>query len=108
MFYSICLENTVIGYIVLHKEKDGYDIGYCFHPDYHRKGYAKESISGLLNYLRSKGFCRITAVKALENILSVKLLLSLGFKQIGTEKVSFLKMSKEKILSLMEAFMNYY
>ena len=93
MFFSVCLENIVIGSVNINKdgETDEYEIGYCFHTDYHRKGYAKESISAILNYLKTKGIYHFKAGTGLENIPSVKLLNSLGFKQIGTEKVSFYK-----------------
>ena len=45
MFFSVCLENIVIGSVNINKDgkTDEYEIGYCFHTDYHRKGYAKES-----------------------------------------------------------------
>ena len=39
--------------------------------------------------MKAQGISRIEAGTALENIPSVNLLLSLGFNQVGTEKVSF-------------------
>lgn len=89
MFFSVCLDQTVIGFVALHKRENGFEMGYCFHPDYHGKGYAKESISGLLNALKAQGLSRITAGTALKNLPSVNLLLSLGFQQVDTERVSF-------------------
>lgn len=91
MFFSVCLESTVIGYIAAHRNEESYEIGYCFHPNYHGKGYAKESIAAVINEIRKTGIKRITAGTAIKNISSVKLLKSLGFTQIGTEKVSFHK-----------------
>lgn len=89
LFFAVCLKETVIGFIALHRREKGFELGYCFHPDYHGKGYAKESVGGLLNALKPLGFSPITAGTALENTPSVRLLLSLGFRQTGTEKVSF-------------------
>lgn len=89
IFYAVCLQDTVIGYVVFNKREDSHEIGYCFHSDYHGKGYAGESISALLGVMKTKGISRITAGTALMNIPSVRLLRSLGFRQTGTEKVSF-------------------
>ena len=91
MFFAVCFANVLIGYICVNKYEDDYEIGYCFHSDYHRKGFAKESISGLIPYLRQQGISHLTAGTALENTPSINLLRSLGFRQIGTEKVSFYK-----------------
>ena len=94
MFFGVFLEHVLIGYIALNQRKCGYEIGYCFHPDYWGKGYARKSISALLKELKSQGATYITAGTALNNTPSVKLLLSLGFRQIGSEKVSFYKDSQ--------------
>ena len=89
LFFAVCFENEVIGYIDFHDIGNGYESGYCFHSDYHGKGYAKESYLALINLFSDKGIKRLMAGTALKNIPSVRLLNSLGFKQIGTEKVSF-------------------
>ena len=89
LFFAVCLENEVIGYMDFHDTGNGYESGYCFHSDYHGKGYAKESYQALINLFSDRGIKRLTAGTALKNIPSVRLLNSLGFTQIGTEKVSF-------------------
>ncbi len=89
LFFAVCFENEVIGYIDFHDIGNGYESGYCFHSDYHGKGYAKESYQALIHHFSNRGIKRLTAGTALKNIPSVRLLNSLGFKQIGTEKVSF-------------------
>lgn len=89
LFFAVCLGNEVIGYIDFHDIGNGYECGYCFHSDYHGKGYAKESYQALINLFSDRGIKRLTAGTALKNIPSVRLLNSLGFTQIGTEKVSF-------------------
>lgn len=91
IFLAVCLQDAVIGYVVFNKRENGYEIGYCFHSNYHGKGYARESISAILDVMRDKGAVNITAGTALNNTPSVRLLASLGFKQTGTEEVSFYK-----------------
>lgn len=89
MFFAVCLEEKLIGYVVFHIRVDGYEIGYCFHSAYHGKGYAKESHLVLLDYLKTLGITKFSAGTALNNTPSVNLLYSLGFKLVGREKVSF-------------------
>jgi len=91
IFYAVDLRDTMIGYIALNQTEDGYELGYCFHSNYHGEGFAKESISRVLQELEKNDSLRITAGTALKNTPSVRLLLSLGFIQTGTEKVSFYK-----------------
>ena len=91
MFFAICLDDTVIGYIAFNIRENGHEIGYCFHSAYHGKGYAKESHLALIDYMRELGIKRLTAGTALNNTPSVALLKSLGFELIETEKVSFYK-----------------
>ena len=91
MFFAICLEGAVIGYVAFNRREQGHEIGYSFHPAHHGKGYAKEALSALLSRLQEKGFTRFSAGTALNNTPSVRLLTGLGFRLAGTEKVSFYK-----------------
>lgn len=92
MFFAVCPDDGVIGYIAFNRRENGYETGYCFHSEYHGKGYARESMSALIRAIRDmEPGAVITAGTAVENIPSVKLLKSLGFRQTGTEKVSFYK-----------------
>lgn len=91
MFFAICLDDTVIGYSAFNIREDSHEIGYCFHSAHHGKGYAKESHIALFDYLRTLGITKFTAGTAINNIPSVSLLKTLGFKLIGTENVSFYK-----------------
>ena len=91
IFFAVCLQETVIGYVALNIRENGYEMGYCFHSDYHGKGYARESISAILDMMKHRGAVRVTAGTALGNTPSVRLLISLGFRQTGTEEVSFYK-----------------
>lgn len=88
-FLAVCLKEIVIGYISLHKKEKEYELGYCFHSDYHGYGYAKESLKEVVAYVKEIGGEKIVAGTALENLPSVKLLSSLGFSQVGTERISF-------------------
>lgn len=94
MFFAICLGDVMIGYIVFHVREDRHEIGYCFHSDYHGKGYAKESHLALFDYLNGLGITKFSAGTAMNNKPSVALLKSLGFKQVETEQVSFYKDSE--------------
>lgn len=92
MFFAVCLGRTLIGYVAFNHRENGYEIGYCFHSEYHGKGYAKESLNALIRAIQNmQPDVVITAGTAIENTPSVKLLQSLGFRQIGTEMVSFYK-----------------
>jgi len=91
LFFAVCIEDEVIGYIDFHNTGNGYDSGYCFHSAYHGKGYAKESYQALINFWRGMGVRKLTAGTAMKNIPSVRLLSSLGFKHTGTERLSFYK-----------------
>lgn len=91
MFFAVFLGETVIGYIAFNIRENGHEIGYCFHSAYHGKGYAKESLLALTQYMRELGIKRLTAGTALNNTPSVALLKSLGFELIETEEVSFYK-----------------
>lgn len=90
LFFAVCLNGDMIGYTVFHRREDGYETGYCFRSDAQGKGYARESISALIGYLSGQNITqKITAGTALANFPSVRLLTALGFRQTGTEKVSF-------------------
>ena len=91
MFFAICLDNVVIGYIAFNIRENDYEIGYCFHSDYYGKGYARESHVTLFEYLKGMNITKFVARTALNNLPSVKLLKSLGFELVDTEKVSFYK-----------------
>ena len=89
IFLAVCLKNRVIGYFSLNERGEGYELGYCFHSDFHGKGYARESLGAVLGFLRNRGVPFVEAGTALRNTPSLRLLRSLGFECCGTEKVSF-------------------
>ena len=91
IFFAVCLDKTVIGFFSFNIREGSHELGYCFHSKYKGNGYAKESLSALIDYLPSIGIKKLTAGTAINNIPSVSLLKSVGFRLIGTEKVSFYK-----------------
>ena len=91
MFFVPCLDGKMIGYFAFNQRERGHEVGYSFHPAYHGKGYAKEALAAILAHLRAMGFTRFSAGTALDNTPSMKLLTGLGFRLVGTEKVSFYK-----------------
>jgi RimJ/RimL family protein N-acetyltransferase len=67
------------------------EIGYRIHPDHHRQGYGREALTAIIPYLIAQhGIHRFIGVAASLNTASVKLLRSLGFRQEGHFKQSFL------------------
>lgn len=92
LFFAVCLDGQLIGYVAFNRREGGYETGYCFHSGYHGKGYAKKSMRALINAIYDiQPGAVITAGTAVENIPSVRLLQSLGFRRTGTERVSFYK-----------------
>ncbi|MBP5604059.1 MAG: GNAT family N-acetyltransferase [Ruminiclostridium sp.] len=87
--FAVCLDGDMIGYVCFHSRDDGYEMGYAFLSALQGKGYARESLSELVAYVRSLGAARIGAGTALDNTPSVNLLKALGFELVHTEKMSF-------------------
>ena len=56
------------------------DLGFAFLPEHEGKGYGFESASALMSYGREKlGFTELLAITSLDNEVSERLLLKLGF-----------------------------
>ncbi len=60
-----------------------YDIAYCVHRDYWRKGYATEAAKGMIDYAVGQGAKKITVRVNKENVASNKVVRKLGFKAVG-------------------------
>ncbi|MBQ8356569.1 MAG: GNAT family N-acetyltransferase [Clostridia bacterium] len=92
LFFAVLREGVVIGYVCFHREGDSYDLGFCFHSNYHGKGYAFEACFTLMKYMaKTRPVAAFTAGTALENIPSCRLLRKLGFTLQKTERLSFHK-----------------
>ncbi len=60
------------------------ELGYRIHPAFHRRGYAREAVSALIDYLiEAHAIHRLVGVAAAENAASIATLRSLGFRQEG-------------------------
>lgn len=57
-----------------------YDIGYCIHKKYWRKGYGSEAVGLVLDWLKEQGAVKVTAEVAVENGASNALLRKFGFE----------------------------
>lgn len=66
------------------------ELGWGIHPDYIRKGLATRMVKRLIEEARKRGFKKIEAEAACENISSVKLAKKLGFKIEGRKKAGLL------------------
>lgn len=66
-------------------DKDGlvYDIAYCVHKNYWRRGYATEMVQGMVEYARRSGAKKITVVVDKENAGSNAVVRKLGFTVAG-------------------------
>ena len=71
------LQTTIRGEVAI--------IGYDIFADHWRNGYAKEACTAMLRFLKSDcGVAMSRAIVDVENIASIKLLESLGFRKVWT------------------------
>jgi RimJ/RimL family protein N-acetyltransferase len=67
------------------------ELGYRVLPAYHRLGYGREAVAGIISFLIERHrIHRFVGVAAEQNAASVALLRSLGFRQEGHFRQSFL------------------
>jgi RimJ/RimL family protein N-acetyltransferase len=67
------------------------ELGWRILPSFQRRGYAREAVAGLIGWLIEKhGIHRFVGVAASANAASIALLRSLGFRQEGHFRASFL------------------
>lgn len=92
LWFSVRLADKMIGYICFHQSGTAYDLGFCFHSDYHGKGFAFEACSALIKHIANeRNVTAFTAGTALKNTPSCKLLNKLGFVLRDSETLSFHK-----------------
>lgn len=86
-FFAVVLENKVIGKIYLSKKDAGYELGYTFNGKYQGKGYAYESVKGMMSYaFYELGVRRIFAEINTRNAKSVNLAERLGMRKEAEHK----------------------
>lgn len=77
--------DLLIGDVYLQKAGSEYWLGYTIHPDFARKGLAKEVTLGVLAWLKSHGATKVKAGVLPENQASIGLLKTLGFTYFAEE-----------------------
>lgn len=90
-FYAVVLKDKVIGKIYFSDKGFGsFEIGYTFNKAYQGKGYAYESIKGMMKYaFASLGARRIFAEIDTRNEKSIKLVERLGMRREAEHKELF-------------------
>lgn len=98
-FFAVVLQNKVIGKIYF-SEKDfgSYEIGYTFNGKYQDKGYAYESVKGMMAYaFLVLDIRRIFAEINARNTKSIRLAERLGMRKEAEHKELFPRKEKENI-----------
>lgn len=75
---------TVAGYVGSQSVLDGADMmNVAVHPDYRRKGIARELVTGLINALVEKGVKSLALEVRVSNAPAISLYEQMGFQQVG-------------------------
>lgn len=98
-FVAVCLKDTgkLIGMISVNPNQEGieYGLGYVFHTDYQRQGYATEACQAMIDYaFSSLNARRMTTGTAAANTPSCHLLQKLGF-QVVDRKMGALRETED-------------
>lgn len=90
-FYAVVLDGKVIGKIYFSDKGFGsYEIGYTFNKAYQGKGYASESIKGMMKYAFSAlNVRRIFAQIDTRNIKSIRLVERVGMRKEALHRELF-------------------
>jgi RimJ/RimL family protein N-acetyltransferase len=87
--------NQLAGSVIFSFKKKGrlehrVDLGWAVHPDYQGRGIGSRLLRTALSYAKERGFKRAEAEVAIENVASVKLAKTLGFRIEGIKKKALL------------------
>lgn len=98
-FFAVVLGGKVIGKIYFSKKDFGsFEIGYTFNGAYQGKGYALESVKGMMRYAFSElGARRIFAEINAGNVKSIKLVERLGMRKEAEHKEIYPRKEDENI-----------
>lgn len=91
LFFAAEREGQVIGFCSFNAREEGHEVAYGFRRAAQRQGYASETLRALFEYLRTLGITKLTAGTAFRNLPSLALLRRLGFRLVGSERLSFRK-----------------
>lgn len=105
-FFGVWYEEKLVGYYSFIFRGEYWEVGYCFLSSSHRKGIAKEGMEKIKRFISLYGK-KIVARTALENVPSVRLLLSTGFVKTGEEEVSFYKDDKGYPIKFLGGIFTY-
>ncbi|HSQ41590.1 MAG TPA: GNAT family N-acetyltransferase [Fibrobacteraceae bacterium] len=87
--YGVFEDNVGLVGLLSHCESRSMDglslshVGFHFHPDCHGRGWATESVCGLLDALSHQGIGRVECLVHPDNLRSLALLGRIGFQKIG-------------------------
>jgi len=94
-------DGEVIGTVDATVFKKKAEIGYCFGESFWNNGYAYESLTAMVEFLKTEVGCEIfTAVCAIQNTASVKLLEKIGMRRKNDDVINYI--SKKGILKCAE------
>ncbi len=92
--------DTVAGYIGSQSVLDGADMmNVAVHPDYRRRGIARELVTGLADALKEKGVKSLALEVRVSNAPAIALYEQLGFQQAGL-RPNYYRNPKENALIL--------
>lgn len=90
---AVRLGGVMIGEIVLYTfsawEEKTAEIGFRFFREHQKKGYARESVSAVLKFMKDAGFIRAKCKCYKENLPSFRLITALGFRRISSDEKYF-------------------
>lgn len=98
-FYAVVLDGKVIGKIYFSdREYGSYEIGYTFNKAYQGKGYASESIQGMMKYAFSTlGVRRIFAQIDTRNSKSIRLVERIGMRKEAEHRELFPRKGEQNV-----------
>ena len=87
-WWAICKDNRMIGFVGLNGKvkSDTLSLYYMLSPDYWNKGYTKEAVSAVCEYIKTQNVKRLIISCDSNNIASSRIAKACGFKYIETRK----------------------
>lgn len=88
---GIYLGDRLIGLLnETERSGDTIEVGYAILPPYHNQGYGTEALTGAMDFLLDRGFCRVIAGAFAENAASLRVMEKCGMQRIDyTDEVSY-------------------
>lgn len=87
-FWTIKRNDILIGFIAIMDIKTNATLFYAMHPYYRNLGFMRESLADLIQFVRKNSICQKLQTEVhVENAISQKLLISLGFNYSRTKQL---------------------